>query len=61
LHSGLESLHPCTLRKVVNKVPKKTIPNKNLCVENDKEYQKEKEKKMVINEPCIGYNLNGHC
>jgi len=30
-------------------------------MENDKEYQKEKEKKMVINEPCIGYNLNGHC
>lgn len=37
-HSGLEILHPCTLRKVVNKVLKKTIPNKNLCMENDKEY-----------------------
>lgn len=37
-HSGLEILHPCTLRKVVNKVLKKTIPNKNLCMENDKDY-----------------------
>lgn len=27
-HSGLEILHPCTLRKVVNKVLKKTIPAK---------------------------------
>ena len=45
MHSGLESLHPCTLRKIVNKVPKKTIPNKNLCMENDKEYQKKKKKK----------------